>query len=164
MTLLPIQQYAHRKEQTIDKHIACGVAKHHVESLTFIYTHHLAVSSIMRYEIKERKQERTDVSFEQKRNAKDQCHYARTEIGRAPGFGTYPNNERLLACPCIVVDVAIVVDKQQCVDDKAAGQRGYKHLKRKPVGLEIIGNTHGNNSENTNTSTSPRPRYDNNVV
>lgn len=56
MTLLPIQQYAHRKEQTIDKHIACGVAEHHVESLTFIYTHHLAVSSIMRYEIKERKQ------------------------------------------------------------------------------------------------------------
>ena len=68
-------------------------------------------------------------------------------IGRAPGFGTYPNNERLLACPCIVVDVAIVVDKQQSVDDKAAGQRGYKHLKRKSVGLEIIGNTHGNNSE-----------------
>ena len=80
MTLLPIQQYAHRKEQTIDKHIASGVAEHHVESLTFIYTHHLAVSRVMWYEIKERKQERTDVSFEQKRNAKDQCHYARTEI------------------------------------------------------------------------------------
>ena len=29
MTLLPVQQYAHRKEQTIDKHIACGVAEHH---------------------------------------------------------------------------------------------------------------------------------------